>query len=73
MAVLSSTDRMRIINVPDYTIEDKIRICKDYILPGYLKEFDFSEEDIIISDDTVKYIIRKYSSEEGGSRKSGGL
>lgn len=62
--------RMKIINVPDYSIEDKIRICKDYILPDYLKEFDMTMNDIIISDQVVKYIIERYSPEEKGVRNA---
>lgn len=62
--------RMRIIKVPNYTTDDKIRICKDYILPGYLKQFNIPREDIKISDDVVRYILETFSPHEKGVRNA---
>lgn len=62
-------DRIFIIEIEDYTIEDKIIIAKNYIIPTELKRMRLLEKNFIqISDKTIKYIITNYLKEQDGIR-----
>ena len=61
-------DRMEIIKVEPYQINDKINIVKNYILPNIYKDIGFSSDNLIVSDDIIKYIIKSYTF-EGGVRR----
>jgi ATP-dependent Lon protease len=56
-------DRMYMIHTNKLESEDKIIISKNYLIPSLCKEI--SIQDIIFDDDIIKYIIDKYSKEEG--------
>ena len=58
-------DRMYMIETDKLSDEDKIQVSKKYMIPNILKEIGMNETDIIISDETIKYIISNYSKEEG--------
>ena len=58
-------DRMYMIETDKLSEEDKIQVSKKYMIPNILKEMGMNETDIIISDETIKYIISNYSKEEG--------
>ena len=61
-------DRLTIVNINDYTIEEKFIIGKDYLLPKILKDIGLEESKIILSDDNIKYIIHKYIENTSGMR-----
>jgi len=50
-------DRMYRIQTKGYESKEKITIARDYLLPKIREQVNFSAEDIIIPDDTLKYII----------------
>ena len=52
-------DRLYIIKIDGYSLDEKIIIGKDYIFPKVLTELNFKKEDIIIDDATMKYIIQR--------------
>ena len=58
-------DRMYMIETGKLLEEDKIQVSKKYMIPSILKEMGMNEKDIIITDETIKYIIKNYSKEEG--------
>jgi ATP-dependent Lon protease len=58
-------DRMITIQTDGYKINEKLKLAADYILPKILKEFGFQKEDVIFTDETIKYIINKVDDEEG--------
>jgi ATP-dependent Lon protease len=39
-------DRMEIINIPGYTMEEKVEICKRYIVPKQLNENGITEKEL---------------------------
>ncbi len=43
----------------------KINIARNYILPSALKERNLTHDQILIDDDTIKYIIEHYTDEPG--------
>jgi ATP-dependent Lon protease len=58
-------DRMITIKTKGYDVDDKLKIFRGYSLPKLLERIGISEDNIKISDETVKYIIEKYTKEEG--------
>ena len=62
-------DRLHIIRTNGFTTHDKKNIVKNYLLDDNLKESCFPQENIIMTDDVIKYIIDKYTSGEAGVRE----
>lgn len=58
-------DRMEIINVTGYTIEEKIEIAKRHLLPKQVKEHGLSTEEINIGKVQLEKIIEGYTRESG--------
>lgn len=58
-------DRMEIINVTGYTIEEKIEIAKRHLLPKQVKEHGLSIEEIKIGKVQLEKIIEGYTRESG--------
>ena len=58
-------DRMEIINVTGYTIEEKIEIAKRHLLPKQVKEHGLSTEEIKIGKVQLEKIIEGYTRESG--------
>jgi ATP-dependent Lon protease len=58
-------DRMEIIEVNGYTIEEKIRIAEKHLLPKLKKDHGLEEGDLAIDDKSVEMVIEDYTSESG--------
>jgi len=58
-------DRMEIIEVPGYVVEEKINIARNHLIPKQLKEHGLTPEQIIFEDSIIKYIIEYYTRESG--------
>lgn len=58
-------DRMEIIQLSGYTEQEKLQIAKKYLLPKQLKEHNFDENFIKISDDVLRKIITNFTRESG--------
>ncbi len=58
-------DRMEIIRLAGYILEEKVQIAKRYLVPKQLKEQGFAEDEIEFTDDALKLIIDKYAREAG--------
>lgn len=58
-------DRMEIIRVSGYTEEEKLEIAKRYLLPKQKKENGLEEDNLKLSDNTLKDLISKYTREAG--------
>jgi ATP-dependent Lon protease len=61
-------DRMTIINLPGYTIQDKINISEIYLIPKFKKELRFDENEIILSNKELEYLISKKTRDQPGMR-----
>lgn len=58
-------DRMEIINVTGYTIEEKVEIGKRHLLPKQLKEHGLSDEHLKIAKPQLEKIVEGYTRESG--------
>ena len=61
-------DRMYRIQTAGYDKKQKATIARNYMLPKIREQICFKEEDIIIPDDMLNYIISTYTGEEKGVR-----
>lgn len=58
-------DRMEIINISGYTLEEKTEIAKNYLIPKQIKENGLTEEQISIDDKAITRVIDQYTRESG--------
>ena len=58
-------DRMEIINVTGYTIEEKVEIAKRHLLPKQLKEHGLEDKHIKIGKPQLEKIVEGYTRESG--------
>ena len=58
-------DRMEIINVTGYTIEEKIEIAKQHLLPKQLKEHGLTKEHLKVGKMQLEKIVEGYTRESG--------
>ena len=58
-------DRMEVIRLAGYTEDEKINIANNYLLPKQIKDNGVKENEMTLSDDIIKEIIRSYTKESG--------
>ena len=61
-------DRMYVINTKGFNTKEKIKISRDYILPELYDTYLFKQDEIILNDEILEYIINKYTNKEEGVR-----
>lgn len=59
-------DRLEIINFSGYTVDEKFHIAKKYLIKKQLSANGLKSNNIVdLKDETLKYIIEKYTRESG--------
>ncbi len=58
-------DRMEVIQVSGYTIEEKAMIAKQHLLPKQLKEHGLNKKDLNLSKTVLEAIVEGYTRESG--------
>jgi len=58
-------DRMEIINVSGYTIEEKVEIGRKHLLPKQIKEHGLTAKDLKIGKPQLEKIVEGYTRESG--------
>lgn len=58
-------DRMEIINMSGYTIEEKVEIARKHLLPKQLKEHGLTEEHLQIGKKQLEKVVVGYTRESG--------
>lgn len=58
-------DRMEIIQVTGYTVEEKIEIAKRHLIPKQLGAHGLTKKDITIPTATIEKVITDYTAESG--------
>jgi len=58
-------DRMEVIDIAGYLIEEKISIAKKHLIPKQLKEHGLSKKEVVFHDNIIETIISDYTRESG--------
>ena len=58
-------DRMEIIEIPGYSEDEKVQIAREHLIARAANDTGWNPDNIIISDDAIRHIIRKYTAEAG--------
>jgi ATP-dependent Lon protease len=58
-------DRMEIIDLPGYILEEKIHIAKKYLIPRRIKESGLKTKNFSINSAALRHIIATYTKEAG--------
>ncbi len=58
-------DRMEIIEIPGYSMDEKVRIAREHLIKRAAHDTGWAVENITISDDAIRHLIQNYTSEEG--------
>ena len=58
-------DRMEVIQLSGYTLQEKAEICKIHIVPKQIKENGVTSKQIAFSDEGLKMLIEQYTKEAG--------
>lgn len=58
-------DRMEIIEVTGYSVEEKIEIAKRHLIPKQLEEHGLTKDQFVMSPKAIEYVIENYTRESG--------
>jgi len=58
-------DRVEVIRLSGYSDEEKLEIAKRYLLPRRLEQTGLKPDELIIPDETLQKVIRRYTREAG--------
>ncbi len=58
-------DRMEVIRIAGYTIEEKVEIAWRYLLPRLFEEHGITDKDLQFTDEVLGFISSRYSREAG--------
>ncbi len=58
-------DRLEVIRIAGYTIEEKVEIAQRYLLPRLLTEHGLTADDLHVSEAALGFVTSRYSREAG--------
>jgi ATP-dependent Lon protease len=58
-------DRMEVITIPGYTMNEKLHIGEKYLLPKQIELHGLTKEQLIVPDETMKALVMGYTREAG--------
>ena len=58
-------DRMEVLEIPGYTEEEKLEIARDHLVQKQLSNHGLTPEQLVITDDALRTMIRGYTREAG--------
>lgn len=58
-------DRMEIVDLSGYLLEEKVEIARRHILPRILKENNLGPKDVVLTRDAIELIVERYTAESG--------
>ncbi len=58
-------DRMEIVELPGYTEDEKLMIARRHLFGKQMENHGITEDDLELSDDAIRKIIRSYTREAG--------
>ena len=58
-------DRMEVIQLPGYIMEEKLEIAKRFLIPNQMKEHGLSKQEVNINKGAIEDVVDKYAREAG--------
>ena len=58
-------DRMEVIEMPGYLLEEKVEIARRHLIPRALRDNGFNTDEIVFDNDAIVRIIENYTAESG--------
>jgi ATP-dependent Lon protease len=58
-------DRMEVIRIAGYTVEEKVEIAWRYLIPKLLEDHGITDKDIQFTDEVLGFVSSRYSREAG--------
>jgi ATP-dependent Lon protease len=58
-------DRMEVIRFDGYTVDEKVAIAKGYLWPRQRERNGLREDEVAVSDETVRLVVSEYTREAG--------
>jgi ATP-dependent Lon protease len=58
-------DRMEVVELPGYTEDEKLMIVKEHLIAKQLEAHGLTEDDLEMTDDAIRNVIRSYTREAG--------
>ncbi len=58
-------DRMEVIRIAGYTVEEKVEIAWRYLIPRLLEEHGITDKDLQFTDEALSFVSNRYSREAG--------
>jgi len=58
-------DRMEIIDITGYTIEEKVEIAKNHLIPKQIEDHGLNKKQVIFTNDVIEFIADRYTRESG--------
>ena len=58
-------DRMEVVRFDGYTVEEKVAIARDYLWPRQRERNGLLEEEVTVSDETLRTVVSEYTREAG--------
>jgi ATP-dependent Lon protease len=58
-------DRMELINIPGYILEEKVEIARRHLIPKELQNHGLARKHLVIPAKTIEYMIDNYTRESG--------
>ena len=58
-------DRMEIIELSGYSVEEKVHIAKEHLIQAQRKEHGLSGRQAVLKEDALEYLIQHYTRESG--------
>jgi ATP-dependent Lon protease len=58
-------DRMEIVEINGYTMQEKIEIAKRHLLPKQKREHGLKDNQVIVSDELIRMVVEGYTRESG--------
>jgi ATP-dependent Lon protease len=58
-------DRMEVLRLPGYTLNEKIAIGDRFLVPKQLKEHGLKKDQVVFDEDGIQEIIERYTKEAG--------
>lgn len=58
-------DRMEIIDISGYTVEEKIEIAKQHLVPKQIEENGLKKSQLKLTDKQLEFVVENYTAESG--------